>query len=164
MGYSVGPLLLVALFFSSWAMALKPGDKLPDFVLPAENGWPQRLSEQTGTPLMLVWLDGCDGCDEALIEWQYMAESRAVKGLKAWFIYRPEEGDEKTYSRLPLLNYRAENKEAWWFDNAPAVMLVSPDGVLDHLYLKDVDGRKDEIAVSLDDWLQQKAWLQADTE
>jgi len=164
MGYSARPVLLIALLFSSWAMALKPGDKLPDFVMPADNGWPQRLSEQIGSPVMLIWLDDCDACGETLVEWQYLAESRAHKGLQTWFLYQPKEGDRKTRSRLPLLRYQPTNKNAWWFAETPAVMLVSPDGVLDHLYVKDVDERKDEIATSMDRWLQKEAWLQADTE
>ena len=59
-------LMIVCIF--PFAEALEVGDHVPDFVMPSSNGAPQRLSEQIGKPVMLVWLDACDQCEETLID------------------------------------------------------------------------------------------------
>ena len=71
-------ILLILICTVSAAHSLEPGDKVPDFVMPSTNGAPQRLSEQVGSPIMLVWLNNCNACAEELIDWQYLAESWAV--------------------------------------------------------------------------------------
>lgn len=164
MGYSVRSLFLIALFFSASAAALKPGDTMPDFAMPADSGWPQRLSEQLGEPVVLVWLSSCDGCDKTLAMWQNEISAQVPGGVKAWFLYRPQEGDKSANANWPMLKYSEDNQQAWWFKETPAVMLVSPDGILDHLYIKDVEYRKKEIAAQVASWLSAEAWLQADTE
>lgn len=140
--------------------ALEPGDRVPDFVMPASNGAPQRLSEQIGQPVMLVWLHDCDRCEEDLISWQYLAESWSVEGLEAWFIWDGQKGEMAPKSRLPVLTYEASNQQAWIFDPAPAVMLISPEGVLDYLFIDNVDERKAEIGNTLKLWLKNKNWYQ----
>lgn len=164
MGYSVRSIFLIALFFSATAMALKPGDAIPDFAMPVEKGWPKRMSEQLGEPVLLVWLSSCDGCDKSLSMWQSEIAKAAPQGLKSWFLYRPQEGDKRANAKWPMLKYSEDNQQAWWFKETPAVMLVSPDGIIDHLYIKDVEYRKKEIAAQVADWLDAKAWLQAETE
>jgi peroxiredoxin len=151
--------LIVLCSFSS-AQALEPGDQVPDFVMHSENGAPQRLSEQIGKPVMIIWLDDCNACSERLIDWQYQAESRAVDGLVTWFVWQPQKDYKAPWSRLPVLSYRENNKDAWLFQPAPAVMLISPDGILDHLFLYRLDERKTEIASTLKSWLHNKQWLQ----
>lgn len=140
--------------------ALEPGDKVPDFVMTSTNGAPQRLSEQIGRPLMLIWLSECDRCQEDLIDWQYLAESWAVEGLEAWVIWRKQENHVAPWSRLPVLEYQTSNRQAWWFEPSPAVMFISPDGILDYLFIDNVDERKVEVANELKQWLENKNWFQ----
>lgn len=152
--------IFLALFVSaSMAQALEPGDKVPDFVMASTNGSPQRLSEQLGKPVMLVWLKDCNACAEELIDWQYLAESWAVEGLTTWFIWSEQEEFKAPWSRLPVLAYRDSNQQAWWFEPSPAVMLISPDGILDHLFIDKVNSRKAEVANDLKLWLQEKRWF-----
>lgn len=160
MVFRIWPLFLIIFSTFTSVQALEPGDLVPDFVMLSENGSPQRLSEQIGKPVMLIWLNDCNACAERLIEWQYLAESRAVDELVTWFIWQPQENHKAPWARLPVLRYSAENKEAWLFQPAPAVMLISPDGVLDHLFLYGLDERKPEVAGVLNSWLKNKQWLQ----
>ena len=152
-------LLVIACNLPS-VQALEPGDKVPDFVMPSTNGAPQRLSEQVGQPVMLIWLGECNRCQEALIDWQYLAESWAVEGLETWFVWRKQENFAAPWSRLPVLEYQASNQQAWWFEPAPAVMFISPEGMLDYLFIDKVDERKVEIANKLKLWLENKNWFQ----
>ncbi|MBQ0729463.1 MAG: redoxin domain-containing protein [Oleispira antarctica] len=151
-------LMIVCIF--PFAEALEVGDHVPDFVMPSSNGAPQRLSEQIGKPVMLVWLDACDQCEETLIDLQYLAESLAVEGLQTWFLWRKQTDYTAPWSRLPVLEYQASNSEAWWFKSAPAVMFVSPDGVLDYLVTDSVNDRKLEVSNELKLWLNNKEWFQ----
>jgi hypothetical protein len=160
MVFRIWPLFLIVFSTFSCAQALEPGDLVPDFVMLSENGAPQRLSEQVGKPVMLIWLDDCDECSERLIDWIYLAESRAIDDLVTWFVWQPKDDYKAPWSRLPVLRYSADNKDAWLFQPNPAVMLISPDGALDHLFLHEIDERRDEVAGVLENWLQNKQWLQ----
>lgn len=160
MVFRVWPLFLIVLCNFSNVHALEPGDRVPDFVMLSENGAPQRLSEQIGKPVMLIWLDDCDECSERLINWLYLAESRAMDELVTWFVWQPQDGYKAPWSLLPVLRYSEDNKEAWLFQPSPAVMLISPEGVLDHLFLHELDERREEVAGVLTTWLQNKQWLQ----
>ena len=153
-------ILLLIICISPVAEALTVGDKVPDFVMPTNNGAPQRLSEQIGKPLMLVWLGGCDQCEETLIDLQYLAESLVVEGLQTWFLWRQQADHNAPWSRLPVLEYQTSNTEAWWFESAPAVMFISPDGVLDYLVTEGVNSRKLEVSNELKLWLNNKEWFQ----
>lgn len=163
MGFRVWPLFLILFCAYSHVQALEPGDLVPDFVMLSENGSPQRLSEQVGKPVMLIWLDDCDGCAERLIEWQYLAESMAVDELVTWFIWQPKENYKAPWARLPVLTYDIQNKDAWLFAPTPSVMLISPNGVLDHLFLYRLDERKVDVENVLKKWLKNKQWLQEGT-
>lgn len=133
---------------------LKTGDKVPDFTMMSSNGAPQRLSEQIGHPVMLIWIDDCNECSETLIDWQYLAESWAVEGLKTWVIWEKEDGDKTPWSRLPVLVYDSNNPYAWWFDSSPAVMLISPDGYLDHVFIDEVKSSRKKVSEQLKVWLK----------
>lgn len=139
--------------------ALEVGDRVPDFTMPAVKGAPQRLSEYIGQPVMLVWLYDCDHCSEELIDWQYFAESRADDGLKAFFIWNAEKGNKAPWSRLPILEYNKNNKNAWWYGSEPVVMFINPDGILDFVYQDNVEARKSEILDELKSWLNNRQWL-----
>lgn len=152
--------LLLCIFVLPAAQALDIGDAVPDFVMPSSNGAPQRLSEQVGNPVMLVWLGDCDSCEETLIDLQYLAESFAVEGLQTWFLWRKNLENKAPWSRLPVLEYQASNQEAWWFESAPAVMFINPDGILDYLATEDVYERKLEVTNDLKLWLENKKWFQ----
>jgi hypothetical protein len=155
----IGGFLIACCVFSS-AQALEPGDRVPDFVMHSENGPPQRLSEQIGKPVMIIWLDDCNACSKSLIDWQNQTESSAVDGLVIWFVWRPKKDYRAPQSRFPVLSYREHNKDAWLFRPTPSVMLISPDGVLEHLFLYQLDDRKSEITSTLISWLKNKQWLQ----
>jgi hypothetical protein len=142
------------------AKALEPGEKVPNFVMPGSNSSPERLSEKIGKPLMLIWLDDCDQCEEALIDWQYLAESWALEGLETLFIWRKKSDYSAPRSRLPVLEYEASNLDAWWFEPAPAVMLISPEGILDYLFIDNIDDRKLEVSNKLKHWLYDEKWFQ----
>lgn len=144
----------------STAEGLEPGDRVPDFVMPSSNGAPQRLSELIGRPVMLIWLDECDHCEESLIDWQYLAESWAVEGLETWVVLRKNKQYSAPWSRLPVLEYNEANRQAWWFEPSPSVMLISPSGELDYLFINKIDKRKIEIANKLKFWLENKKWFQ----
>ncbi len=157
-GY-IWKILLIITCTIAIADALEPGDKVPDFVMASSNGAPQRLSEQIGKPVLLIWLDECDRCEEGLIDWQYMAESWAFEGLKTWVVLRKHKKNAAPRSRLSVLEHEVSNQEAWWFEPAPAVMFISPDGVLDYLFIDKVEERKLEIANKLKLWLKNKKWF-----
>lgn len=142
------------------AQTLKVGSKVPDFVMPSSKGAPQRLSEQIGKPLMVVWLDECEQCDETLIDLQYVAESLVTEGLVTWFVWRKQNESSAPWSRLPILEYQPSNQQAWWFEPSPAVMFISPDGILDDLITDNVNDRKLEVKSKLKTWLNNKKWFQ----
>jgi peroxiredoxin len=152
-------LCAVWILSTSSLYALEVGDRVPDFVMPAVEGAPQRLSEYIGQPVMLVWLNDCDNCSEDLIDWQYFAESRADDGLKTFFIWNAKKGNKSPWSRLPILEYNKNNKNAWWFGSEPVVMFINPDGILDFVYQDNVEARKSEILDELKNWLNNRRWL-----
>jgi hypothetical protein len=160
MAHHIWTIFLIVVCIIPFAKALEPGDKVPDFVMPSSNGAPERLSEKIGKPVMLIWLDDCDPCEEALINWQYLAESWALEGLEAWFIWHKKSDYPTPRSRLPVLEYETSNRDAWWFESAPAVMLISPEGVLDYLFIDNVDVQRLEVTNKLKHWLNDKKWLQ----
>lgn len=164
MVFRIWPLFLIVICAFNGVQALEPGDSVPDFVMLSENGAPQRLSEQVGKSVMLIWLDDCDACAERLIDWQYLAESMAVEDLVTWFIWQPKEDYKAPWARLPVLRYDVDNQNAWLFKPTPAVMLISPDGVLDHLFLHRLDERRADVEIVLKEWLNNKQWLQEGTE
>lgn len=139
--------------------AVTVGEKVPDFVMPAIKGAPQRLSEYIGQPVMLIWLNDCNNCSEKLIDWQYFSESRANDGLKTMFIWQKQKGYKAPWSRLPILVYEKKNKEAWWYGSESTVMFINPDGILDSLYIENIDSRKNEILDELQLWLKKRQWL-----
>lgn len=151
--------LAVCLLLTGSLQALEVGHEVPDFAMPAIKGQPQRLSDYIGQPVMLIWLHDCDGCSEDLIDWQYFAESRADDGLKAFFIWKSDKGNKAPWSRLPVLEYDKNNKEAWWFESEPAVLLINPDGVLDFLFQGDIESQKSNILDTLKRWLKKRQWL-----
>lgn len=129
--------------------------------MPAIKVSPQRLSEQVGQPVMLIWLGDCDACEEELISWQYFAETMAAEGLVTWFIWRKNSSNQAPWSRLPVLEYNNNNKQAWWLksDASHAVMLINPDGVLDHLFTTDIQNQQSEITNILRKWLLNRPWF-----
>lgn len=152
-------LCVVWVLSTSSLYALEVGDRVPDFAMPAVKGAPQRLSEYIGQPVMLVWLNDCDNCSEDLIDWQYFAESRADDGLKTFFVWNAEKGNTAPWSRLPILEYNKNNKNAWWYGSEPVVMFINPDGILDFIYQDNVEARKSEILDELKSWLNNRQWL-----
>ncbi len=152
-------IFLITVCFISMTQALEPGDVVPDFAMPATTGAPQRLSEQIGHPVMLVWLNNCNGCREELADWQLLADSWAAEGLQTWVMWRKQKGEQAPQTSLPVLIYEASNDQAWWFEPSPAIMFIAPSGTLDYLYINNVDVRKAEIASELEQWLHNKKWF-----
>ena len=157
MGIIVRFFLLITLALPSLADSgierLAPGHQLPDFTLPAVNGWGQRLAEVKGTALMLVWLDDCDRCEEMLAPYQLLAEGLQRDGLTTWFIWTPDDEQRPPAMRLPVLIADPKWRTGWRFDSRPAVMLVNADGVLEHLVLGDLDDNFAKVEALLSRWL-----------
>ena len=143
---------------------LAPGQRVDDFSMPsAIGGWGQRLSEQRGKPVMLVWLDRCNQCEEELVRYQLLAESYALDHLVAWFIWVPRKNDQPPKMRLPVLLNDRKWSQSWGFNPRPAIMLINNDGVLDYLMLGDLSAHYDETEKTLAQWMA-KQQLQASAE
>ncbi|UXD87426.1 peroxiredoxin family protein [Thalassolituus hydrocarboniclasticus] len=143
---------------------LAPGQLVDDFSMPsAIGGWGQRLAEQRGKPVMLVWLDRCNQCQEELVRYQLLAESYALDQLVAWFIWAPHKNDVPPKMRLPVLLNDQYWTQSWGFNPRPAVMLINNDGVLDHLILGDLTGHYAETEQTLARWMAERQ-LQARVE
>lgn len=159
MGYSGRSLVLSALLlFTALAhgQSLKPGDKVPDFVMPAHKGLAQSLSQAVGHPVMLVWLGDCYDCPESIVRYQILAESQEIEGLRGWFIWSSDKPDIKPpRMRLPMLMFSEDLNNAWRFEETPAVMLINPDGYLDHLILGDLAENYQEVETTLMRWLSE---------
>ncbi len=158
MGYLGRLLVLTALLFSAMAQAdsLKPGDKVPDFTMPAQKGLAQSLREAVGYPVMLIWLGECYDCPESIVRYQILAESQKIEGLKGWFVWSSENPENKPPKmRLPMLMFSPELTNAWQFEKKPAVMLINQDGYLDHLILGDLAENYPEVETTLMRWLSE---------
>jgi len=134
---------------------LKPGDMVPDFTMPATNGFGQRLEEARGSFLMVVWLGRCDGCSETLVRYQLLAESLAIEGLKGWFVWTPSGKSVPPNMRLPVLRYEEKWRQSWQFEERPAVMLINADGRLDHLITGDLKENYQETEQVVMRWMSQ---------
>lgn len=170
MGHFIRFLFLSLLSFSAQSAAaedaarLAPGQAVEDFSMPsAVGGWGQRLLEQRGKPVMLIWLDRCDRCEEQLVRYQLLAESYALDELSAWFIWAPYKNDQPPKMRLPVLLNDRYWPQSWGFNPRPAIMLINQDGVLDHLILGDLSGHYDETEKTLALWMAEQQ-LQARAE
>ncbi len=148
----------------SAAVTLAPGQLVDDFSMPsAVGGWGQRLAEQRGKPVMLIWLDRCDQCQEELVRYQLLAESYALDQLVAWFLWVPHKNDVPPKMRLPVLLNDQYWSQSWGFNPRPAIMLINKDGVLDHLILGELSGHYDETEKTLTQWMTEQQ-LQASAE
>lgn len=135
---------------------ISPGMAVDDFSLPAVKGWGQRLAEVHGKPVMLIWLDSCDRCEEKLAKYQLLAESLVSDGLVTWFIWSAEDDNRPPRMRLPVLISDKHWATGWRFESRPAVMLISPEGILDHLLLGDLEDRFDQSEIIISRWLNSK--------
>lgn len=154
MGHIVRFVLLIALALPLQAQpTISPGQLLPDFSLPAVNGFGQRLAEQRGQAVMLIWLGDCDACHEQLAAYQLLAEGRVNEGLVSWFVWTPAAGQQPPNMRLPVLISQPRWRTGWAFEPRPAVMLINADGVLDHLILGDLDDNYSRVEQRLSRWL-----------
>lgn len=108
---------------------------------------------------MLIWLDGCDRCEERLAQYQLMAEGLQTDGLVTWFIWSPDDDDQPPTMRLPVLIADDYWRTGWKFNTLPAVMLINADGILDHLILGNLDETLDKTEPVLLRWLDQQQRL-----
>lgn len=136
------------------ADTLAPGMSVPDFSLPASNGWGQRLAERKGEAVMLIWLDDCDRCEELLAPYQLLAEGLLQDGLHTWFIWTPDGDDQPPQMRLPVLVADQKWRSGWQFATRPAIMLIDADGVLDQLILGDLEDNFSRLEKQLPQWLK----------
>ena len=136
------------------AQSLLPGDKVPDFSLPSANGgWGQRLSEQKGQPLMVIWTDRCNRCEEELARYQLLAESHALDGLVSWIVWTPYKSDRPPLMRLPVLENNEKWRTGWDFNPKPAVMLIDADGTLRHLFTGNLQRQYDQVENLMAGWV-----------
>ena len=127
MGYLARFVLLIGLALQLQASeSLKPGDMVPDFTLPATNGFGQRLEEARGSYLMLIWLGDCDECSERLVRYQLLAESLEIEGLKGWFVWTPKGKRQPPNMRIPVLKYQPKWRQGWMFEERPVTFQSRP--------------------------------------
>ncbi|MAD43953.1 MAG: hypothetical protein CMH98_03005 [Oceanospirillaceae bacterium] len=114
---------------------LAPGQMVDDFSWPsAVQGQPgQRLAEQRGYPVMLIWTDDCHRCEERLARYQLLAQSYRHQGLVTWVIWTPQKNKQPPVIKLPVLEADPHWKTGWQLETTPAVMMINGDGRLDHL-------------------------------
>ncbi|WP_430462585.1 hypothetical protein ACQUQU_07310 [Thalassolituus sp. LLYu03] len=133
---------------------LLPGQVVEDFTLPSAVGsWGQRLAEQKGRPVMLIWTNRCNRCEESLAHYQLLAESHAIDGLVSWVIWTPYKEDVPPRMRLPVLENNGRWQTAWQFEPRPAVMLISADGVLDYLFTGNLQRRFSDVEQVMASWV-----------
>ena len=146
---------------------------LPELSLPSSNGGVVNLSELTGKSLVVLWLQDCGRCVDEVESWNKLF-SPFVTNETLFFpiVWQNENSllpdigsigsnDQKNY-KTEVLTYSPENHQAWWLDSAPAVMFISPDGVIEDMYLNSIELRKDEIADALGRMLSEQSWLYGD--
>lgn len=149
-------IVLLSLFADAAENALIPGQVIADFSLPsALHGRGQRLAEQKGRRVMLIRTGHCNQCDELLATYQLLAESHAHDGLVSWVIWTPHGRDQPPQLRIPVLADDARWHTGWQFEPLPAVMLISPDGVLDYLFTGNLKRNYPETEQTLLRWMRQ---------
>lgn len=155
MGHIVRFLVLILIVYSAQTSAnsLKPGDMVPDFTMRSVSGFGQSLAQARGFPVMLVWVGDCNACDEEIINYQILAESMAIDSLKGWFIWEPNGNNEPPNMRIPVLKYDVQSPLAWRFETRPAVMLISPEGRLDHLITGNLEDIYKEVEFIILRWI-----------
>lgn len=154
-------LLVLTFCWASFAYAdtepntqqIRPGDMLPDLTMKSMNGFGQSLKQARGKHLMLIWLGDCSGCENEIIQYQFLAESFAFADLEGWFIWEPKGRKSPPDMRIPVLKYEKQSSTSWLFEDRPAVMLVSPEGRLDHLILGDLEENYKEVELVLIRWI-----------
>lgn len=161
MGVIFRLLFLSALSACSFAddSLLAPGQKLNDFSWPsAFNNQPgQRLAEQIGHPVMLIWTDDCDRCEEQLVRYQNLALGYQGKGLVSWVVWTPDGQDLPPTMRIPVLQADPYWRTGWQFESRPAVMLINAAGELDKLIIGRLTDNYRETEKTLADWMAQNA-------
>jgi len=136
--------LILGFNSGAYAQSLVVGERLPDFTLPsALADYGQRLSEQRGRPLLLIFPGRCNDCAAALQPLQRLQAGFALQHLTSWVIWTPANNDRPPQLHIPVLQRPASD---WPHPLAsirtPAVLLINPDGVLAH----HISGRLRELA------------------
>ena len=178
MGCRYWYVLLAFLFVSFGAKASENSDviqieqPLPELSLPSTDGGVINLAELKGKSLVVLWLQDCGRCSDEVANWNKLFSPFVTnETLFLPIVWQNENlllpnldsSDEKeNYNDILVLNYSPENQQAWWLDSAPAVMFVSPDGVIEDIYLNSIELRKEEIADALGRMLSEQSWLYGD--
>lgn len=137
------------------AESLQTGKAFPDFTLPsAFLDFGQRLSEQRGKPVMLILPGRCDRCEEDLLPLQLLSASFALDDLVSWVVWDAYKDDQPPRLHMPVLR----QTPGWLtgisaLPEAPAVLLISRDGTLDHI----IQGRLSRLPDMTRQQLQ--AWM-----
>jgi len=145
---------------------------LPELSLPSSDGGVVNLSELKGKSLVVLWLQDCGRCVKEVESWNelfspFVTDETLFLPIvwenENWLLPDLSGNDGKSnYKEILVLNYSPENRQAWWLDSAPAVMFISPDGVVEDMYLNSIELRKDEIADALGRMLSEQSWLYGD--
>jgi hypothetical protein len=153
-------LILIVLGFSQasaadQALKIAIGDKLEELRLPAAKGYGFSLKEQLGKPVMLIWVGDCDTCSSAVKDYSEVASRYEKDNLVTRVIW---DADGKSYSSapsldLPVLVYDDSLPSTWKVDPVPAVMLISPDGVLDYAFIGNLNRNLEFTNRALAAWL-----------
>lgn len=146
---------------------LLPGQQVPSLSLPNMQGEVISLNEKRGKVQLLMWFKECGDCVDEVQAWQQTLQvylSQNVEFMPIVWAQTPLNELVETYKNSDIKTtavyfYKPEFVAAWWFEPSPALMVVSPDGQIEDLFLHDVEMRKDEISQSLGTWLSEQNWL-----
>lgn len=155
-----GWVFLLVLIVSPVILAAPPvlqvGTQVPDFTLPVvSNQLGQRLSEQRGKPLMLIFPGRCNACTDDLLPLQRLHASHSLDGLVSWVIWTPYRNWQPPVVYLPVLEASGDRLPAVLAAiTEPEVLLINPDGTLAHR----IQSRRSRLAATvtpvMNTWLE----------
>ncbi|MCY0965618.1 hypothetical protein [Parathalassolituus penaei] len=138
--------------------ALLVGDKPGDLRLPAARGYGFSLREQLGKPVLLIWVGDCNiVCRDAVPKYEALAKrySKDYPSLTVRVV-RDADGDSyprDTLSGMSELINDSHLPGAWKVSPVPAVMLISPEGVLDRILVGNLNRNLEFTDRALASWL-----------
>ena len=138
-------------------VTLKVGDSLGDLRLPTARGYGFSLREQLGYPVMLIWTGDCNiVCRDALPAYEAMAKRYSKDYPLVVRVVR--DADSGSYPKTALsgmaeLINDSQLPGALKINPVPAVMLISPEGVIDYMLVGNLNRNLEFTDRALASWL-----------
>lgn len=138
--------------------ALVVGAKPGELRLPAARGYGFSLHEQLGKPVMLIWVGDCNiVCRDAMPKYDALVRRVSIEYPSLVVrVVRDADGDRyprDTLSGLTELMNDSHLQGAWKVNPVPAVMLISPEGVLDRVLVGNLNRNLEFTDRALASWL-----------